>query len=448
MGLGLLGRGVNDAAFLAEAGAQVLVTDLKTRDQLEPSLKKLEKYPNIKYVLGEHRLEDFRNCDLVLKAGGVPLDSIYIAEARKHGIPVHMDEALFCELIPEGVVTVGVTGTRGKSTVTHMIYEIVRAAKRRVFLGGNVRGAATLPLLEKVKAGDVVVMELDSWRLQGFGDAKISPRVSVFASFMPDHMNYYKGDENRYFEDKSNIYLFQEEGDTLVVSRDIAKGHSMETGGVIVPFTAKQFPRGWKTKLLGEHNQHNATAAIFAARALGIKDSVIKKAIAGFKSVEGRLEVLGQKRGITFINDNNATTPEATVAALKAIPRAKKTILIMGGTDKGLDMAPLAKAILKYAKGLVLFKESGTEKFKSLLVGRGFKKMPVVECDGLSECMEKALEIARSGDTILFSPAFSSFGKWFKNEYERNDQFVSLFKKVKAVKKPKAKAKSKKKKRI
>lgn len=430
MGLGLLGRGVNDAAFLAECGAYVLVTDLKTRAELEPSLKKLEKYPNIRYVLGEHRLEDFRKCDMVLKAGGVPLDSIYIAEAKKHGVPVEMDEALFARLAPEGVVTVGVTGTRGKSTITQMVYDIARSAKRRAYLAGNVRGAATLPLLGKVKSGDIVVMELDSWRLQGFGEAKISPNVSVFASFMPDHMNYYKGDLNRYFEDKANIYLYQEEGDTLVIAKDIYKAFGMETGGNIVQFTEKSFPRGWKSPLLGIHNKHNAAAAILAARSLGISDAAIKKAVARFKGVEGRLQVLGKKKGIVFINDNNATTPEATVAALKSLP-GKKTILIMGGTDKNLDMTPLAKQIQKQCKAVVFFAETGTEKFKNLMSARALKKLKHTDCDGLAECMKAAVGFAKKGDTILFSPAFSSFGKWFKNEYERNDQFVKLYKKLK-----------------
>src|SRR3989344_1979928 len=133
MGLGLLGRGVGDARYLAECGADLIVTDLKTHEQLAESVAQLEHFKNIQFVLGEHRLEDFKERDLILKAAGVPLDSIYIAEAKKNNIPVRMSADLFVEI--SGETCVGVTGTRGKSTVAHMIYEILKAAKRSVLLG-------------------------------------------------------------------------------------------------------------------------------------------------------------------------------------------------------------------------------------------------------------------------------------------------------------------------
>ncbi|MCX6717410.1 MAG: UDP-N-acetylmuramoyl-L-alanine--D-glutamate ligase, partial [Candidatus Taylorbacteria bacterium] len=101
LGLGLLGRGLNDAKFLAECGADLTITDLKTAEQLKPTIDKLKKYKSIKYVLGKHQLEDFRNCDFVLKSAGVPLDSIYIEEAKRNNIPIEMDESLFCKIVSE-----------------------------------------------------------------------------------------------------------------------------------------------------------------------------------------------------------------------------------------------------------------------------------------------------------------------------------------------------------
>ena len=200
VGLGLLGKRLGDIAFLSEFGAKVLVTDLKTAKELAPSIAKLKKYKNIEYVLGKHRMEDFENRNFVLKGQGVPLDSSYITHARKQGIPIEMDESLFVKLAPD-VKIIGVTGTRGKSTTTVLIYEILKQAynspsiklggkKPSVFLGGNIKGTAALPLLEVVKVGDTVVFELSSWQLQGFGEAGISPHISIFTNFMPDHMNY------------------------------------------------------------------------------------------------------------------------------------------------------------------------------------------------------------------------------------------------------------------
>src|SRR3989344_1423638 len=160
MGLGLLGRGVGDVRYLAECGAELIVTDLKSREELVESVAQLGSFSNITFVLGEHRLEDFRNRDLILKAAGVPLDSPYIAEAKKNDIPVRMSADLFAEI--SGVPIIGVTGTRGKSTVAHMIYEILKTGLglnhsegmvgratpyKGVVLGGNVRGVSTLALL-------------------------------------------------------------------------------------------------------------------------------------------------------------------------------------------------------------------------------------------------------------------------------------------------------------
>ena len=119
-----------------------------------------------------------------------------------------MDASLFARLASAGVIIIGITGTRGKTTVTNLIYEILKRVGKRVFLGGNIRGVATLPLLKKVKSGDMVVLELDSWQLQGFGDTKISPQVAVFTNFMRDHMNYYRGDMDQYWSDKANIFKY------------------------------------------------------------------------------------------------------------------------------------------------------------------------------------------------------------------------------------------------
>ena len=166
------------------------------------------------------------NTDMVIKTAGAPLDSPYIAEARKNNIPIEMDASLFAKLTAlstSNVDIIGITGTRGKSTVTHLIYSIIKNYGRRVYLGGNVKGLATLPLLKKVKSEDIVVMELDSWQLQGFADAKISPNIAVFTTFLPDHQNYYKNDMDRYFSDKANIYRWQKDEDCLIAGVKTAK---------------------------------------------------------------------------------------------------------------------------------------------------------------------------------------------------------------------------------
>lgn len=456
MGLGLLGRGVGDAVFLAEYGASLIVTDLKTSTELQLSLKKLRMFKNVAFVLGEHRLENFCGRDFILKAAGVPLDSPYIAYARKNGVPIEMDASLFARLMPPGVKIIGVTGTRGKSTTTALIYEILKKSfgPKKVFLGGNIKNTATLPLLLKVKKGDYVVMELDSWQLQGFGEAKISPHVAVFTTFFPDHMNYYKGNLDIYFKDKTNIFSNQKKGDILVVGLQAAERVSSENPPVSpIVARAADLPVGWKVKIPGEHNLANISCAVAAARALRIPLSVIKKNIESFKGLPNRLEYLRTIRGIKIYNDNFATTPEATVAALKALnsksriansKSQKNIILIMGGADKGLDMSGLMAEIPKYCKAVILLPGTGTDKLRIMKHESGImKREKEIEfiihnskfvihgaiAKNLEAAIKNALAFAQKGDIVLFSPAFASFGM-FKNEYDRGEQFVRLVKKL------------------
>lgn len=421
MGLGLLGRGLGDAEFFLKEGAKLIITDLKTEEQLATSIEKLKEFGNPTYVLGEHRLEDFNNRDLILKAAGVPLDSKYIAEARANNIPIEMDASLFAKLAP-GVIIIGITGTRGKTTTTMLIYEIAKKAfggsLQNVFLAGNIRGTATLPLLDEAKRGDIVVMELDSWQLQGFGEAKISPHIAVFTNFMNDHLNYYKGDLDKYLDDKAQIFLHQKQNDYLVTTSSV--GHLItakyygKTQHAPIVASSSDVPSEWKLRIPGEHNKENVALAIQVARTLRINAETIKEVVEGFRGVSGRLELVKTHKGIKIYNDTTATTPDATLVALKAL--GPKTVLIMGGADKTLDMSKLVDAIPTSTKAVVL------------LAGSGSDKLEIPEAhkvDTLENALEKALHLATEGDTVLFSPAFASFGM-FKNEYDRGDQFMAL----------------------
>lgn len=433
MGLGILGRGVNVAIFLAECGADLTITDLKNEEQLASSLKKIGKFPNIKYTLGKHDLVDFRNKDMVIKAAGVPLDSIYIAEAKKNNIPVEMDASLFAKLISTwtlNVQVVGVTGTRGKSTVTHLIYEILKESGSRVYLGGNVKGLATLPLLKKIKSGDIVVMELDSWQLQGFGDAQISPDIAVFTIFLPDHQNYYKNDMDKYFSDKVNIYRWQKENDWLIVGAKISKliKERHDAKGKLAIADRKSIPRDWKIKLLGEHNLQNIVLAAEATKKMGIKESVIKKTLEFFNGLPGRLEFVRMVNGVKYYNDTTATTPEAALAALEALKSNKgKIILIGGGADKNLEYFHYAQSVKKNVKALILFKGAASDK---IILALGKTKLSVDWADGMNGAIKIAGLKADKGDIVLLSPAAASFGV-FKNEFDRGDQFVKEVKKLK-----------------
>jgi len=442
MGLGLLGRGVGDAVFLAENGADIIVTDLKTEEELKESVEKLRRFTNVTFHVGGHDRADFQDRDFILKGPTVPIDSPYLAEARKNGVPIKMSASWFAEI--SGIPIVGVTGTRGKSTTTQLLYEIIKAAGLEVLLGGNVRGVSTLALLPNVTENSIALMELDSWQLAGFGEIGLSPQVSVFTTFFPDHLNYYgsihltnaqDGEQGRatslttgkamdaYLEDKAQIFLNQKSDDTLIVSTQVAPilkekyGKKIISRVIVADLT--KFPKGWTLQIPGEHNKLNAMCAIEAARALGIDDELSQKALAEFKGMSGRLELVREVRGVKIYNDTTATTPEATLAALHALRQgsAQNLILIMGGADKGLDMSTLTVELSK-CKKVLLLSGTGTDRIKIELPD-------TMIYHSVSDALRAALAIADAGDIVLFSPAFASFGM-FKNEFDRGDQFVKL----------------------
>lgn len=442
MGLGLLGRGLGDVKFLAECGADLIVTDLKSETELASSvaeIKNFTKTNNLKpitLVLGEHRLEDFRDRDLIIKAAGVPLDSIYIAEAQKHNVPVVMSTALFAKhAMANGVTIVGITGTRGKSTVTGVVFELLKNSfgnSKQIFLGGNVKDIATLPLINEVKPGDIAVLELDSWQLQGFGDERISPQFSIFTTIFPDHLNYYHGEMEKYIADKANIFLWQEPSDNLIIGDQafptLEKTYKGKMKGKLTVAGTSDWPTGWHAKIAGEHNHYNLTLAIALGKLMNIDSEIIKTTIENFKGVPGRLELIREISGIKIYNDTTATTPDATLAALRALSTNKNVVLIMGGADKNLDMSKLIKVLPLYCKKIILLPGTGTNRIKSQLLER----IPnVVEKPSLAEAVREAMSATQSGDVVLLSPAFASFGPppgGFKNEFDRGEQFNQIVK--------------------
>lgn len=437
MRIGLLGRGVGDAAYLAKCGAEVLVVDDAPQEVMQPSVDALSEFPNITFKFGKYDLDDFRTCDMVLKGARTPLDSLEIAEAKKNNIPVRMSADLFAEFA--GIPIIGITGTRGKSTVTHMLFNILQTAydlglsrgaagrTGKPVLGGNVRGVSTLALLDEATPEHVAVLELDSWQLQGFGEARISPHIAVFTTLYPDHQNYYKNHPEMYLADKANIFLYQTSKDTLILGKQCAaviiEKYSEHIESKTLVADELKLPDTWILKIPGLHNRYNAALALAAARALDIDDVMSRKALETFGGVPGRLELVAEKKGVKIYNDTTATTPEATLAALSALDTGTKNIvLIMGGADKDLDMNALLFEIPNRVKRTILLAGTGTN--------RVIEFLPEASVfDTLAKAVDEAVAAAESGDTILFSPSFASFGM-FKNEYDRGDQFNTLVKKL------------------
>lgn len=449
MGLGAYaqGSGLAAALFFAQAGARVLVTDMKPASVFASAVKKLKKYPSVRFVFGKHREQDFAIADLIIKNPDVPKSSPYIQIAHKHGVPVWGDWTVFLAI--SNAMIVGVTGSKGKSTTTVLINEMVRQ-QYRSHLCGNI-GVSPLAIWKKIKDNDVVVAELSSWGLHGFETARISPHIAVITNLFPEHLNKYNN-IGEYYRDKEIIFRYQNADDWCIANRDNAetKKRVAKTRSTIVWFSKKPFvgdgayvknnaiffsQGGKRTRVCaladirvpGAHNLENVLAAVCAAMCMGVSPRIIQKTIKEFHGVSGRMELVRKVKGVTYYNDTTATMPDAAIAALNVLA-GKRVILLAGGTDKNLEYREFARAIKKHAPKLIVFKGTATEKLMRELEKINYKEAPAIVVN-MKDAMAYAQREAKKGDVVLLSPGAASFGI-FKNEFDRGDQFSALVRKL------------------
>jgi UDP-N-acetylmuramoylalanine--D-glutamate ligase len=439
MGLGLVGGGVGVVKFLVKVGAKVLITDLKTKKQLESSLKKIRRLP-VKLVLGKHRPQDFINTDLVIRNPGVPDDSSYLKIAEKNGVPIDNDVGIFFELCPASII--GVTGTKGKSTVVTLIHQFLKSKYPDVILAGNI-GTSPLESLKRINKGSKkVVLELSSWQLEGLKNHKMSPQVALITNIYPEHLNRYKS-LSAYINAKKIIFLFQKRGDHLFLNYDdkIVRRFSKKANSKVYFFSEKKIPKDLKKiieglKIRGEHNISNVLAAISVANLYKVPFKNIRRVLGKFRWLPGREEFIAEIKGVKYFNDTTATMPDAAIFAIKTLsrefPRAK-IILIAGGQDKNLDYKKLTKEIKKNVRYLILFSGNASAKIKkgirSLKISKKtFSIFPNI--NSMERAVKLASQLANRRDIVLLSPAAASFNL-FKNEFDRGEQFNKFVKKLK-----------------
>ncbi len=451
MGLGLHGGGVGTVKFLSEAGAQIIATDIKSKEELALSLEKLKGIKNVSFILGQHRPEDFTETDLVIKNPAVPWNNKYIKLALDKKIPVEMDSSLFFKLCKNKII--GVTGTKGKTTTSKLIYTILKTAKKDAVEAG-ISQTSVLDKLKNLEKETLVVFELSSWRLSALGRSKISPQISVITNIYPDHLNYYKS-MPEYIADKENIFLYQKKNDICVINAgnvlleksrckipsqivEFSREKIISGSGAFIEDGSMYFKNGEsknkilnisEIKLKGAHNQENILAAVAVAGMLGIDFEIIKKGILGFLGTPHRLELVRELEGVEYYNDSAATTPESAISGINSF--SEPVVLICGGANKNLNVSMLAKEISKKVKSIIFLAGESTDKIIEELRKEDENKNTEFE---IVNSMEKAVELARrevqAGDIILLSPGASSFGL-FINEFDRGDQFREIVKKLK-----------------
>jgi UDP-N-acetylmuramoylalanine--D-glutamate ligase len=342
----------------------------------------------------EDDLSLLEGVDVVVKSPGVPGEVPLVAAARERGIPVWSEVELGYRLLPDAKF-VGVTGTNGKTTTTELLGAIFRAAGRDVAVAGNVGTPLT-----SVHSADWVVCELSSFQLEDVDTFACD--VAVLLNLEPDHVDRH-GTFEAYREAKLRIF---ERSRVQVVPRGL--------GLPGIEFSAEdELPA--EPLIRGAHNRENAAAATAAARAAGIADEHIAAALLSFPGVPHRLELVAERDGVRYVNDSKATNVAAALRALAAYA-GEPVHLIVGGSPKGEDFAPLAAAIGPNVKSVHLI---GEEAERLAQVIDGYR-------DGdLSAAVSHASQLAQSGDVVLLSPACASYDQ-FANFEERGDAFRRL----------------------
>lgn len=476
MGLGLNGGGEACVKFFLKHGANVLATDMKTAEQLKPTLERLKNdkeidISHLSYRLGEHKIEDFKNADCVIKNPGVKIEgNEYLAAAKN----IETDISIFLHFTKAPIIAV--TGSKGKSSTVSAINYGLNKAGFTSFLGGNIT-VSPLTFLEKTNEKTPVVLELSSWQLADLrGRNALKPKICIITKIVPDHQNWYHSME-KYVADKRLIYADQTSSDYSIFDFDgdepgtgpesggtWGNFFANETKGTVLRYSKSELPKGvygvWQTKdengnflgkvilpqqkepevilrnliVPGEHMKTNALNAALVLRLMGVPSEKCAKILSEWPGIDHRLQFFYEKNGVRFYNDSCATVPEAAAAATQSF--GKPIYFLTGGTDKGLDLTPLVNALICKnnelpVKSLYLLEGSATDKIIPQLNAANVSyNGPYKNLDEMLNALKTELsKTQHKDDIVVFSPGATSFGM-FQNEFDRGNQFMQ---KVKAL---------------
>lgn len=466
MGLGRYkkGSGIGAAKWLMRHGAQMVITDLKDEEELRESVDEImhwyaeyrrgftdrEIYQPI-FVLGKHDADHFTDVDLVVQNPGVARESEFVQLAKNHGVRVESDISLFFRYCPFPIYSI--TGTRGKSTTTSLLGEMLKHKHPKTVIAGNITRSPLedLDWLLEEKTPVPVVLELSSWLLESLEGLGIGPEIAILTNAYKDHLDRYPSFE-AYVQAKELIFQEQKENHIAILNADqeimheIAgripskriywfshkeladgkEGSYQEGDNLIRRMSEKDtsFAHVHDVKIQGEHNVMNALSASLAAHLLGVADEKIHETLKTFAGLPGRQEILGEVEGVLFVNDTTGTSPEGVMAALKRFGKGGNIVLICGGSSKGLSFTQMGKMIGEQCKFVVIFDGEAAGDIEHA-IGDG---APRARARSMQEAVRLASENAKLGDVILLSPGTSSFGI-FKNEFDRGDQFRAEFEK-------------------
>ena len=433
--IAVLGLGVSNrplVRLLLEYGCDVVGCDKTPREALDVEVLALEE-AGCKLHLGENYLEGVQ-ADLVFRTPGMHPANPAIQALAVQGAKITSEMDVFFAVCPCPIIAV--TGSDGKTTTTTLISEMLKAAGKTVWLGGNI-GTPLLPRTREMAPEDYAVVELSSFQLM---DMTHSPSRAVVTNLAPNHLDIHK-DMAEYVNAKKNIFQFQDETGLLILNADNAITASFRGNGATRFFSRRgdghiclkdgTICRGGEkvldtTDILlpGVHNIENYMAAIAAVEGL-VSDETIRQVARTFGGVEHRIELVRVKDGVRFYNDSIASSPSRTIAGLRSFP--EKVILIAGGYDKHIPYDVLGPEICQHAKKLFLGGATG-EKIRQAVVScpdYDPTTLEIRDCGSFAPAVYAAAEAAKPGDVVLMSPASAAFDQ-FKNFMVRGDFYKKL----------------------
>jgi len=420
LGLGI--EGMDNLKFLTKTFPNEIIAlgDRLEFDDLNPKAKRtIKKIKKLRLHLGESYLGFLKYYDVIIKSPGISPATLKPFLTKKQTITSQTE--IFFNNCPGKII--GITGTKGKSTTTFLIYTILKENGIKAYLGGNI-GKPVLSFLESSRPDNVYVCELSSHQLFNL---KKSPYIAVFLNIYKEHLDYYDGFE-QYLSAKTNILRYQKKSDYLIFNskNKLVNKEAKKSRAKKIPIDSVKIKK-LETLLKGDFNVFNIKAAIAVARLFDIQDKDILKSIKKFKSLEHRLEYIGIYKRIKFYNDALSTVPEATIAALDALGNNVETIFL-GGLDRGIDFKGLAKRILKSKiKTLILFPDTGSNIFKEIITLDSKKKYKAVMVLNMKDGVELAFKNTRKGKICLLSTASPSF-TLFKDYKEKGNLFKKYVK--------------------
>jgi UDP-N-acetylmuramoylalanine--D-glutamate ligase len=428
VGLGM--TGVSLVKFLSQKGCKVTVTDAKPEEELAPALAALDSTPFVGHF-GNHARQDFLSHPLVVLSPGVDSGLPLLADARKAGVKVIGEIELAAAFIREPIIAI--TGTNGKTTTTTLMGRLFERAFGDVFVGGNIGN----PLIEYViggRAARYLICEISSFQLETI--ERFRPETAILLNITADHLDRYPSFE-AYVAAKWKVFENQTADDYALLTRDLApssrlaaktlffstretlqEGAFMRGGELVVRVGGQEFSyRRDLSPLVGIHNSENLLSVLLSAHLHGIDRDVIGEVIRDFKGLSHRVEFVREVGGVAFYNDSKATNVDATLRALESM--GSRVILIAGGKHKGGSYRVLEPALDRVA-GLVLFGEA-----KEIIAGELGALVPTHVEKDMADAVTRAHSLARTGDTVLFSPMCSSFDM-FRDYKDRGEKFRTL----------------------